>query len=311
MTTTTEHTTLTEQASKWMSRLGAEDTPRWDDPALGAWLSQSPQHREAFAEISAIWFAAEQVLPVEPVADTAAAGKPILPQQRRRWPLLTAAMLALVVALWLPSLPQSWAGFTADFVSRAGQVQTVTLADGSRAIVAGDSAVSLATEGRGLTLHYGEIFLEVAHNPAQPFVVSTKAADVTVLGTRFGVAWRDGIHRAGVIEGRVAVKHSDGPAVELSAGQLTLNGQLQNEAGLAGRYFGWEAGNLVFEDVPLSQVLDRLGPFLSAQVVRVPGAGNPSITAVVAVDGSDQMLETLATRAGLRLLSAGPVKLLY
>ncbi len=294
-----------------MSRLGAKDHPQWDDPALGAWLAQSPKHREAFAEISAIWFAAEQIsLPAEELGADAP-NLSAVNSRPRRWPLVGALMLALLAALGLPYLPNRWAAMQADFVTSRGQSRAITLDDGSTLQLAGNTAVSRADDGRGIELHYGEVFLDVSHDPQQPFSVRTESASVTVLGTQFGVAWRDHQHYTGVLSGRVAVKLENHPAVELGAGDMTLNGSPYGDELAARRYFSWQAGNLVFEGVPLSQVLDRLGPFLNQPVMRLPGASNPLVTAVVSVSSGEQMLETLAQSSGLTLISAGPVKLLY
>ncbi|MEM7704645.1 MAG: FecR domain-containing protein [Pseudomonadota bacterium] len=323
MTTNSEKPNVIQQAAQWMSRLAADGNPSWDDPELAAWLRESPGHREAFAEVSAIWFAADQLeasdlgdeleqssrLDPMPAAESGRATPTA--RRNRRWPLLAAGMMALVVALIVPAIPKQWAGMQADFATQAGQVQSVALEDGSSVQLAGDSAVSLRPGGRGLVLHYGEIFLDVEHNAAEPFVVETSEAKVTVLGTQFGVSWRDRIHRAGVVEGRVAVQHGQLPVVELSRGQFARDGQRVADPGLVQRYFGWSSGNLVFDDLPLSEVLARLAPFLDRPVVKLPGAGDPSVSAVIAVDSGPQALETLASRAGLRLVSAGPVTLLY
>lgn len=298
-----------------MSRLAADGNPSWDDPELVAWLRQSPGHREAFAEVSAIWFAADQLeaSDLNDHFETALGPEPVpaASSRRGRWPLVATGLLALVAALLLPALPKQWAGLQADFVTRAGQVQSLELGDGSSLQLAGDSAISLLPSGRGVLLHYGDIFLDVEHDATRPFVVESSEATVTVLGTRFGVSWRDRIHRAGVIEGRVAVQHGESSTVELSRGQFARDGQRIPDPGRVQRYFGWSSGNLVFDDVPLSEVLEQLAPFLEQAVVRAPGTGDPAVSAVVAIDSGRQALETLASRAGLQLLSAGPVTLLY
>ncbi|MFK7956433.1 MAG: FecR domain-containing protein [Lysobacterales bacterium] len=311
MNTTEEKTATMEQAAQWMSRLGATDHPNWGDPDFTHWLDQSISHREAFAEVSALWFAAEQLPP--PVATSHVDWEPLAAPTFRfgRWRLWAGAALGLMVLLVLPTLPQRWTAVQADYVTERGETATITLKDGSTIQLAGHSAVSRSDNGRGIELHYGEAFLTVTHDPQDPFVVATGDSAVTVLGTQFGVAWRNDEHRAGVVSGRIEVAVEHQQPIQLGPGQHALNGSLSPHPDRDHDYFSWRSGNLVFSDAPLSHVLDRIAPFLSQRVIRLPGTDDPKVTAVVNLNVGEQLLESLVQSADMQLLSAGPVTLLY
>lgn len=302
-----------EQAAQWMSRLGATETPDWNDPEFAVWLDQSTRHREAFAEVSALWFAAEQIAPGDDLKPPSLDHQwnPLATSNRRtsRWRIGAGFAVALTALMLLPNVLQRWTASQSEFLTQRGETANITLADGSTIQMAGLSAFSSLSDGRGIELHYGEVFLQVTHDPQDPFVVSAGDNEVTVLGTQFGVAWRDGEHRAGVVSGRVSVSSGTGPLIQLGPGELAVNGTQSRQPGQD--FFAWRSGNLVFTETPLSQVIDQLAPFLSQRIIRVPGAKDPMVSAVVNLRVGDQMLETLAQSTGMQILTAGPVTLLY
>lgn len=92
---------------------------------------------------------------------------------------------------------------------------SLTLSDGTIVRINSGSSLTYppyftAKGERTVTLNYGEIFLNVAHDADNPFVVKTALNDTKVLGTRFNVQMYD--HQKcdiTLVEGKVAVKYPE------------------------------------------------------------------------------------------------------
>lgn len=120
----------------------------------------------------------------------------------------------------------------------------------------------------------GEAWFEVTPDKKHPFVVSTPALNVQVLGTKFNVvAFADeNVTEVVLQEGKVQV---EGNVKTFSAelkpnerfiydGQMKTN-TIQNVQ--ADQFSAWKDGLLVFRNEPLSEVLKRIGRWYNVDIV--------------------------------------------
>ena len=77
--------------------------------------------------------------------------------------------------------------YFADYKTATSEVKNIVLDDGSMLTLAPKSAIKVdyTTGQRRIELIQGDIYVDVAKNPARPFIVHTKQADYQALGTRF------------------------------------------------------------------------------------------------------------------------------
>jgi len=164
------------------------------------------------------------------------------------------------------------------YATRAGEQETVRLADGSKIIMAPYSVLTVRTNthtgGREVRLT-GEAYFDVTSSAGRPFVVRTDNGEVRVLGTSFGVR-----HYSGDTETRIAVtsgkvfvvpthvrldRHTTGRSVSglaVSGGTVAVatDSGVSAKPGIdPSQYTVWSAGRLVFSDAPVSQVLETVG----------------------------------------------------
>jgi ferric-dicitrate binding protein FerR (iron transport regulator) len=161
------------------------------------------------------------------------------------------------------------------YTTAAGQQATVTLADGSKAILAPVTTlhVSYATEGGTIVKLTGQALFTVTPRAQAPFIVRTAHVGVQVLGTSFVVRQyaADRIARIAVLEGRVALRgaqHAKSQNAKSQNAVLTANsvgvvgdsGQMTITPNIAIEdYTTWTTGNLVFRKAPIRDIVADLG----------------------------------------------------
>lgn len=258
------------------------------------WRAESPENEAYFQGTLAVWSATEpEVLhavpqPMDPNVIVAAAEErredeakraaiPITTRSERRtkWPIvgwsLAAAAAITGLALGIgrgkgPASPGVLASFGAESVAR-----TVGLDDGSFVRLAPGSTIHVleSTDQRRIEMT-GRAFFAVARDESRPFVVSVDGVEARVLGTRFEVAEEgDGLVRAVVVDGRVAVANRQG-LVEVPAGGLAratkdtapVAEMVQDVYAL----LDWPGGVLLYQGTPLTQVADEVGRFFGREV---------------------------------------------
>jgi transmembrane sensor len=110
-------------------------------------------------------------------------------QRKRKKAATTLLSLVLLIslpaAITLQKYPLSH--LNADVVVTTGEWQKHTLADGSTISLAGKGAIDIdyTNAQRIITLHHGEIYIDVAADIHRPFIVKTQYGAIQALGTRF------------------------------------------------------------------------------------------------------------------------------
>lgn len=284
---------LTEEmrraASDWVARQDAGLSAS-EDAAWRAWLASDPRHREAYDRYAALWGRLER--PRMAGEGTRLQRDVALAARGRRRRGMRAAGLAAVVTLavtagltgrWFQSAP---APAGAGSMAITGP-ERLTLPDGSvlehprGAEVVVDFGSPLV---RRVTLGRGEVHLEVAADPARPFIVAAAGVEFRAVGTAFSVHLGSASVELLVTEGKVAVDGRVGePTAAPSAAPLVGAGQ-RLTVGTAGgmeirppescppaemaRRLAWRSPRAEFTNSPLRNVV----AFLNA---RHEAAGGP------------------------------------
>ncbi|MCG8376103.1 MAG: FecR domain-containing protein, partial [Chlorobiales bacterium] len=171
-----------------------------------------------------------------------------------------------------------------------GGEQMLVLPDGSKAWLNAFSSIKFPTAFTGKNRKVevrGEVYFEIAHNPAMPFIVNVNnRAEIKVLGTHFNVnAYEDeSIIRTTLLEGRVSVSSSplstaadkpDGqvsPSVSssLSPGQqasLDQNNQLSVEMVDVTEVVAWKNGVFIFHSSDIQTIMRQIARWYDVEVV--------------------------------------------
>jgi transmembrane sensor len=286
------------EAARWQMRLAEADIH--STPDFEAWLRE-PGNRAAWEQVSAPWDYFDHVAhDPEMIAareaalgDAKRAGIPVETSRSFR-PWAAAIAAALLIAMtgggyW-------WSNRPDDYRTAMGERRVVTLVDGSRLSLDSDSEVTVryGSHARDLRLLRGQARFDVTHDRARPFSVVAGKQKVIATGTAFNIDMAGPKVLVTLIEGRVlVVDENDGSAttpaspphvVELRAGQQMTTGAAGAPAIVPvnlQHVTAWTVGHIMFDDEPLSSVVERVNRYGGTQIVIAdPQVGAMKISGV-------------------------------
>lgn len=293
---------IEREAAAWLARRDGSAWTSRDAAGLEAWIDESTAHRVAFLRVESAWAACGRLkalgagvrsgtvpprshwngLPA--VEGTAPGDFRVTPPARvqRLHPAWAAAALAALAVSG--ALAWGWREYVASeavpYVTAAGEMRTLALADGSTATLSSDSAIEarLGRHDRRIEVRRGEAFFSVAHDSQRPFVVIAGGRRVVAVGTRFAVRRDAEEMRIVVTEGVVRLEAQapgDGspvPSALLTAGSIaTAHGSnVLVRAGTvadAERILSWRSGYLTFHDTSLETAVAEFNRYGSQRLV--------------------------------------------
>lgn len=144
-----------------------------------------------------------------------------------------------------------------------GPEQTLEFSDGTRVWIGNDSRLRFPLHFEGGSRRVeasGEIYFDVARDPAKPFIVSLERASICVFGTEFLVQQQDDCSVATLVEGSVSFTAADGNSVVMVPGnQAETSGEGVEVHDVDTRlYTALRDGYLVFEQMTLDQIARKL-----------------------------------------------------
>lgn len=158
--------------------------------------------------------------------------------------------------------------------SRGNQYRLV-LADGSSIWLNAASSIRFPTAFNGTERKVeitGEVYLEVAKNPAMPFKVMANGVEIQVLGTHFNVnAYDDeGSVKTTLLEGKVKVSQ-EASTVQLDPSQQAVfnkqTQQLRVQAADIEEVIAWKEGMFEFHNDDLAGIMRQLARWYDVDVV--------------------------------------------
>jgi len=288
---------IREQAAAWVVRLAeaGADTREHLQAECDAWQAADPRRRRVLEQMQEMWSA------VHPG------------QKRRRRRAGALGLVLLLGAVIAGQLP--WNVWTADYRTMAGEICNITLPDGSTVVLDSDSAmdVDYGEDRRGIRLERGELLVTVREDAAgRPFRVITEHGIAAARGTRYGVRLEEDHSVVTVHESRVRLvpREARDHGVILAAGQRArlTSAEVTDVESTERRLPDWADRRLVFNDVPLAEVVERLGQYRRGWLMLAGDlAGHDRrFTGVLPADDSDAALAVLADALSLRIRRVTP-----
>ncbi len=286
------HPAVVAEASAWFIEFRAGDVNGEARLRFIEWLRRSPEHIQAYLEVSGVWAELPtsdpegridiasllararneaDVIALSPARPTPSSVAPrVMPATfqhgRRRAALAAAAVVLLALAV---------VGFwgrdpSGAYTTGIGEQRTIQLADGSTVELNARSSirVHLTDHQRDVALLEGQALFRVAKDRHRPFVVRAGDAQVRAVGTEFDVYRKHIATVVTVVEGRVETYDASGKAgaapIILSAGeQLTVLPNTVSKPMKADTVVAtaWLQRRLMFEETPLSDVAEEFNRY--------------------------------------------------
>lgn len=279
---------IDERIAKYLSGESTAEEQVW----LEQWLSSTVENRRYFEQLQRLWQMAEGARPALPrILDVARAlektkakmhqnvapGKAKVVSLGYHWISMAAAVALLIGAIWFF---QSKSSGTSVELAAQDTPQQHTLSDGSSVSLNQQSSLSavFTQKNRRIKME-GEAYFEVAPDPGKPFIVELPNVTVKVVGTKFNIDNRSNPNLVvvSVDEGKVQV--TCGQTIDvLRAGEQALvdiqTGRLRRQPlRPSDNVSAWANRRLVFDDLPLSEVLPMLEKTYGVRITL----GNPSL----------------------------------
>lgn len=154
-----------------------------------------------------------------------------------------------------------------------GRQYSLILSDGSKVWLNAASSITFPTVFTGNERRVeveGEVYFEVAHNAASPFVVTKDDMSVAVLGTHFNVNSYDDEDaiKVTLMEGSVEVNNQNSKVKIRPGEQAIVRGEIKVLGNMdTDRVMAWREGLFHFEQADLREILRQFSRWYDVEVV--------------------------------------------
>lgn len=316
------------EAAAWMVKVTSGQATSGDLARLRVWRRQSPAHEAAFLFAQQTWRDLEALRGELPLASTESDAQ-VPPSAQARFLLCTparrvflsawttAAVMIISVGLaFYAANPIAW--LRADYHTTTGEVQQLSLPDGTTAHLNTTSAIALhfGEQERRVEVLYGEAAFSVAREKSRPFIVETFEVEMRALGTRFVVRADQGQVQVTVLHHQVAVSTPNDLPRVIRRGQ-TVRCDASSRCGPVtavnlSSASAWQRGKLIFDRVPLSAVIAELQRYRHGFVVLASNQlAQRRVSGMFRLDELDAALDTIITELKIKATRLPFVTLLH
>ncbi|MEH3121638.1 MAG: FecR domain-containing protein [Sphingomonas phyllosphaerae] len=307
-----------EEARRWIARMASGDMSPDELEKFRAWRVGEPLHDRAFGEARAVWRAAGGGPDGRALPSADHRPRPHLPSffgQPIRRIAVTGAALAVVAGLvWGDELSVL---LRADH--RTGTlVESITLADGSRAMLDAGTAITISYDGkeRRIELLRGDAWFDVAHGDQRPFRVAALGGETQDVGTAFEVRREDGAVSVAVSQGAVEIRSpSDGRGLLLRTSERARYAQgappIRIGHAAPDTIAAWRQGEILFDRTDARAAISRIGRYRAGPVFILGAlAHSRRVSGAFRVDRPDEAIDAIAGMSGLSVSRIGGIAVL-
>ncbi|WP_454884349.1 FecR family protein [Sphingomonas oryzagri] len=227
--------------------------------------------------------------------------------------------ISALVNLFSP--PPAASGQLSEIATKVGEVRTVTLPDGSRALLDTQTAIRVSFTGseRRIEMLRGRARFAVVHNPARPFIVTAQGVSVTAKGTVFDVDMNHGVE-VHLIKGSVDVdqqnRRSTTKPIHLATGEHVVIDPASSRppappAQARPSDAQWVTGFVPFDDVPADVVIDQANRYSNTKIeLANPADGVRPVFLDLHIRDTRKVAHDLATFLNLNVDESHPGKII-
>lgn len=285
------------QAAEWLLKIRSGELSQQQLQELEQWKHSSPAHEKA-------WRKAEKLLNV--LNDVPQNSDAILQhgQQHSRKILGKLVLSLLFASTAIYFWQDNWYyRLFADYYTARGEQQQILLEDGTQLDLNTSTAldVQYTAQQRSIHLHYGEIWIKTGHLAAykdQPFIVTTKYADIQALGTVFSVQQLQKQQQScvAVLESavKITLKDSHTPQIVHAGKQLCFDArQSFGKQPVQPNQYLWRNHVIMAYDMPLKTLIQQIGRYQNRYFRLAPEIENIKVSGSFPLHDLDQLIQAL------------------
>jgi len=308
-----------DEAIEWQLLLDSGEASAAERVQWQEWIEAHPDHARVWQQL--------QVLDGELSLIAGAPVRTLVEGSRKSGVPKVLGSLALVTLLTGAGLAalntqRPVTGLFADYATKTGEQQHITLPDNTLLILNSRTAVDIefTRQQRVIRLRTGDILVQSGHPAGEqrPLMVITAEGSMRALGTAFVVQRENASTRLDVTEAAVLARAAncdaavnitniasaactagqrvdEGYGIQLSDG--VISAPQQSAAGVD----AWRSGLLVFNDRPLAEVAAELARYKTGFITVAPEVAQVRVTASLPLNSPDLALTALADALPIRL----------
>ena len=303
-----------DAALEWFTKLQDSQLSDAERAAFIRWRDLDKAHEAAYAELESVW------KELDAVPAPAPAKLPPRWWLRFGTPVGVRVAAAAALVLWVMGLmfapAAGYRALVADARTGVDETRSLTLPDGSHAMVDAGSALSfdISDHERRVTLVTGRAFFTVKHEKTRPFIVDVGTVQVRDIGTAFEVSRNGSKGQVSVAEGVVELAANGGGTATLGAGDsMRFDKSLGAREPVAiADVAAWRGGRLIFIDAPVEEVLADLQRYGAGRVVVLDEeVRERRITGAFDVHAPREALASVLALAGAPAWSVGSLTIVH
>ncbi len=283
-------------ARDWVVALVSGNVDAATMSAFLAWQAENPAHAAAFDKARRLYAGAvTHEITLRARSD-----------RRFRRPVLVAGALAACFALGLLfSRPEML--FPPDYAAPDGPARNIALADGSRVLLDGGSAIDIrmSPDRRDITLLRGRAWFQVMHDTARPFVVAANGGTTTDISTAFAVDATGVQTRVDVTQGIVRVEAAGGRRMLRAGDNASWTADNLTASTSQGDALAWREGQIIIRNQRFGDAARLLDNYIPGHVLVIGGIADAKVGGVFASRNAEKGLEALARSQGAHIRRFG------
>ncbi|THK42502.1 DUF4880 domain-containing protein [Methylophaga sp. SB9B] len=291
-----------KQACVWMARLWADDATEKDHLACQVWRESAAENEQAWQQVQQL----QQRFRLVPDPEI---GSRVLRQHKSvsRRQFLSYGGLGIGLGVVGTGYFSSTAINSTDYATHTGEIQDLTLADGTRLFLNTATRVDINFDQkkREILLHEGEVYIETASHTA-PLTVVSREGVLRPLGTSFSVRTMDKQTRLAVYQGRVQIEPAQSNSTSIIESGLgadfTRFSFIQDFVADTSN-MAWTNHKLAVANMPLNEFIDELSRYRSGMLRVSPELASLTVTGVFSLLDTDRILKQLTEILPVRLHS--------
>lgn len=296
-------------AAMWVIKTTQRELNAQENSEFQHWVSASTEHANAYYRARQIWALTSCHQQPKKII------KPIKAANSYLKKTIAASVLVcgLATLLWWSENHEQ-----IDYQTKIGEVQHITLPDGSQVDLDSGAQLQLAFDGqyRQVNLLQGRAYFSVAPTTGselRPFQVKAKNGVTQALGTEFAIDNEEDNVDVSVYQHSVKISLLSGQEVVVKAGNFTqYQQQISPILPLAKQNSeGWREGQIIFQQQTLSEIAAKISRYHKKQIIILANDNDGRLSGVLQINALESGLKHLASSKGLSVYEVPFFTLIY